>query len=452
MGTDQPTSVAALESGGILGDRFELIREIGSGAVGAVWLARDLMLECEEVACKFLQQELADDPQSVSDMKREVLLARKLRHPGIVGLHTFWALDGHRFLTMEYIDGFDLGRMLEDRESAFTIEEVTPWAEQICSAMEFAHSRGVLHRDIKPSNILVDSFGEIRIADFGIACTAQEARARNTGRTTSGTLLFMSPEQLAGESLDPRTDLYSLAATLYELLSGSPPFHKGSIVAQIQFTPPAPISSVSNAVNKVLLQALSKKRGDRYATCDAFVRAFTHATTLDGDDSPEGPAPVPPPRRSDPDSKTVPMRHAMQERQRLGTILIEARAITQMQLNQALADQKDEGGRVGDRLIASGAITETNIADALERQLQILREVPVRGDIDSDIVSRVTSNWVSDHACLPLRVEEDRLIVAMADPLDFDSVNELETLYNLPVEPRIATATEIARVLEMLSI
>lgn len=452
MGTEQPPGVAALESGILLGDRFELIREIGSGAVGAVWLARDSMLEGEEVACKFLQQALAEDPQSVSDMKREVLLARKLRHPGIVGLHTFWALDGHRFLTMEYIDGSDLGRMLEERESAFTIEEVIPWAEQICSALEFAHSRGVLHRDIKPSNILVDAFGEIRIADFGIACTAQEARARNTGRTTSGTLLFMSPEQLAGESLDPRTDLYSLATTLYELLNGTPPFHKGSIVAQIQFTPPAPIPFIPNAVNKVLVQALSKKRGDRYATCDAFVRAFTHATSLDGEDSSEGPAPVPPRRRSDPNSKTVPMRHTVQERQRLGTILIEARAITQIQLNQALADQKKEGGRVGDRLIASGAITETTIADALERQLQIIRETPVRGDTDSDIVSRVTSSWVNDRACMPLRIEDDRLIVAMADPLDFDTLNELEALYSLPVEPRIATASEITRVQEMLSI
>ncbi len=435
-----------MEPGTVLGDRFELERSIGSGAVGQVWLAHDLMLEGEAVACKFLHEELADDPQSVSDMKREVLLARKLRHAGIVGLHTFWALDGHRFITMEYVDGADLSRALAERETAFGIDAVLPWAEQICEALEFAHSRGVLHRDIKPSNILLDADGEVRIADFGIACTAQEARARSTGRTTSGTLLFMSPEQLAGESLDPRTDLYSFATTLYELLNGTPPFHQGSIVAQIQFTPAAPIATLPDAVNAVLLQALSKKRVDRQPSCGAFVRALAGAAAAAGSITPEMAAAVPQKMRSDPNKKTVPMRHANVERQRLGTILVEARAITQSQLNQALSDQHSEGGRVGERLIANGVITETTIADALERQLQIIREAPVRGDIDVAIAGRVDANWVREQGCLPLRVQDERLIVAMVDPLDFDAVNELESLYGLPVEPRIATASEIARV------
>ncbi len=445
MGSDKSPVETTLAPGIVLGERFELVREIGAGAVGAVWLARDLMLEGEEVACKFLQHELADDPQSVSDMKREVLLTRKLRHPGIVGLHTFWALEGHRFITMEYVDGHDLARSLENRGTAFGIDDVLPWAEQICEALEFAHGRGILHRDIKPSNILVDTNGDIQIADFGIACTAQEARARSTGRTTSGTLLFMSPEQLAGESLDPRTDLYSFATTLYELLNGSPPFHKGSIVAQIQFTPAAPIPSLPNAVNKVLLQALSKKRVERHPSCAEFVRALALASAESGDTVTSPPSPVSTVRRSDPNSKTVPMRHATVERQRLGTILVEARAITQAQLNQALSDQKDHGGRIGEHLIANGAITEKTIADALERQLQILREAPVRGDIDPELVAQVRSSWIEDHGCLPLRIEDGRLIVAMADPMDFDAVNELESKFSRPVEPRIATASEIAR-------
>ena len=451
MAADKSPVVTTLAPGIVLGERFELVREIGAGAVGAVWLSKDLMLEGEEVACKFLQHELADDPQSVSDMKREVLLTRKLRHPGIVGLHTFWALEGHRFITMEYVDGHDLARSLEHRGTAFGIEEVLPWAEQICEALEFAHGRGILHRDIKPSNILVDASGDIQIADFGIACTAQEARARSTGRTTSGTLLFMSPEQLAGESLDPRTDLYSFATTLYELLNGSPPFHKGSIVAQIQFTPAAPIPSLSNAVNKVLLQALSKKRVERQPSCAEFMRALALASAESGDILTPAPSPVSPARRSDPNSKTVPMRHATVERQRLGTILVEARAITQSQLNQALSDQKDQGGRIGEHLIANGAITEKTIADALERQLQILREAPVRGDIDPEIAAEVNSGWVEEHGCLPLRIEDGRLIVAMADPMDFDAVNELESKFSRPVEPRIATASEIARAQEAMN-
>ena len=450
MGTDQSPAIIPLEPGRRLGDRFVLVRELGSGAVGAVWLGRDLVLDCEEVACKFLQQDLANDPDSVIDMKRELLLARKLRHPGIVALHTFWAVEGHRFITMEYIDGPDLGRMLDERGSAFEIDDVLPWAEQISDALEFAHGRGVLHRDIKPSNILLDPEGEIRIADFGIACTAQEARARYTGRTTSGTLYFMSPEQLAGDSLDRRSDLYSFAATVYELLNGAPPFHEGSVVAQIQFTPASPIASQSGAVNKVLIKALSKKRADRYHGCREFVEALAQAAGKGGQQS--TPATIPTSRRSSPDSKTELMPRAIVERQRLGTILVEARAITEAQLNKALEDQKVEGGRIGELLIAYGAVTETTIADALERQLQIIREVPVRGDIDREIVAQVTPEWIVSHGCLPLRVEDDRLIVAMADPLDFDTVNELESLYALPVEPRIATASEITRVRGMMNL
>jgi type IV pilus assembly protein PilB len=140
------------------------------------------------------------------------------------------------------------------------------------------------------------------------------------------------------------------------------------------------------------------------------------------------------------------MPHAVAQSQRIGSILVDARAITQAQLDTALAEQKEMGGRIGEVLVASGVIEEKEIAEALERQLHIIREVPVRGDIDAAIAGRVDSEWIHTRHCVPLRKEDDRVIVAMADPLDFDTVNELESKFGCPVEPRIATPSEIARV------
>jgi serine/threonine protein kinase len=447
---ESTTAAVPLQPDFVLSDRFTLVRQLGSGAVGTVWLARDEMLDGEEVACKFLLPELADSAEAVADLKRELLLARKLRHPGIVGLHTFWAAGGHRFITMEYVDGADLGSLLHERETPYSVTDVLPWTEQICEALTFAHRRGVLHRDVKPSNILLDSHGDIRIADFGIACTAQEALARDRGRATSGTLLFMSPEQLMAEPIDGRTDLYSVAASLYELLSGMPPFHTGSIVAQIQFTPVAPIPSLPDSVNKVLLKALSKKPQDRHLDLGSFFEDFAFAAAVGAGESLLRMAKAAFIERSDPNQATVQLENAPLDRLRLGAILVEAGAITQVELNHALDRQRDSGKRVGELLVETNIIGEDAIANALERQLHIAREAPMRGDIDPAVATRHNRDWIGA-GCLPMRIDDDRVVTAMTDPLDFDVINEVESAFGIPVDPRIATQSELDRVWEALA-
>ncbi|MFA6243014.1 MAG: serine/threonine-protein kinase, partial [Candidatus Hydrogenedentales bacterium] len=140
-----------------------LVRPIGQGSVGAVWLAKDTQLNDEPVACKVLTPTFADDRRAISDLKREVLLTRRLRHPNIVAIHSFWDADGDRFITMEYIPGLNLAQRMKERGSPYGLAEAMPWIEQICHALAYAHAQGILHRDVKPANVLLGAGGSVRL-------------------------------------------------------------------------------------------------------------------------------------------------------------------------------------------------------------------------------------------------------------------------------------------------
>ncbi len=255
----------------VLLERFQLVRRVGSGGMGDVWLARDIVLD-EQVACKILKPELIGDMRAVADMKREVALTRKLRHPNIVGVYDIHEDVGIHFITMEYVDGRSLSDALAEYGGPFPLEQVLACARRVARALDYAHSQGVLHRDVKPGNMLLGRDGNVKLADFGIARAAKDTQTRVTGEVSSGTLLYMSPEQLMGEKLDVRADLYSLAASVYELLAGDTPFHTGSIPTQIQLKAPSPIDGVPAHVNEALLTALDKQPTDRQANCAAFYK------------------------------------------------------------------------------------------------------------------------------------------------------------------------------------
>jgi len=250
----------------VLAGRFRLERRLGAGGMGEVWLADDTSLN-ERVGCKVLKPELANDTRAIDNLKREVSLTRKLRHAYIVGVYDLHEWGGIHFLTMEYVEGQSLQNALAERQRPFPLEDVLRWAAQLGQALDYAHARGVLHRDVKPGNMLLTKHGNVRLADFGIARVVRDTETRLTGKETSGTLLYMSPEQLLGEKCDHRSDLYSLAASLYELLRGHPPFHTGSIPTQIQFKAPPPIEEIPDYVNAALLKGLAKKPESRYSTC-----------------------------------------------------------------------------------------------------------------------------------------------------------------------------------------
>ena len=215
-----------------LADRYAIRSEIGSGGMATVYLADDLKHQ-RQVAVKVLRPELAA-VLGGERFLREIQIAAKLNHPHILSLHDSGQADTFLFYVMPYVEGESLRAKL-DREKQLPLDEAVQITQQVASALEYAHRQDIVHRDIKPENILIHE-GEAMVADFGIALAVRAAggaRLTETGLSL-GTPQYMSPEQATGDvQLDRRSDIYSLAAVLYEMLTGEPPFTGPTVQAII---------------------------------------------------------------------------------------------------------------------------------------------------------------------------------------------------------------------------
>ena len=235
----------SLRAGSKVGSgRFILVKELGRGGMGVVWLAQDTNLD-EQVALKFLPPEVAADPVALNDLRRETVRSHRLAHPNIIRIHDFHQQpDGVAFISMEYVDGLTLsGWRLQQANQVFTWEQLAPLAVQLCAALEYAHSEGVIHRDLKPANAMLDSRGRVKLADFGIAAVVSDSVSRVSVRSsTGGTLAYMSPQQIRGQHPTVADDVYALGASLYELLTGRPPFYRGDITHQVLNEPTLPLA------------------------------------------------------------------------------------------------------------------------------------------------------------------------------------------------------------------
>jgi serine/threonine protein kinase len=203
--------------------------------MGIVWLAQDKELD-RLVALKMLPEAVAYNEAALEDLKRETRRALELTHPHIVRIHNFERDDDLAGIAMEYVDGPNLAA-LRARETAgvFEVDGLREHVRQLCEALEYAHERGgVVHRDLKPLNLMVNSRNELKIADFGISRSLTDSLSRLTHGGASGTLAYMSPQQLRGERARVEDDIYALGATLYELLTSKPPFWSGDIASQIK--------------------------------------------------------------------------------------------------------------------------------------------------------------------------------------------------------------------------
>ena len=255
-----------------LAGRYKLICEVGRGGMGVVWLAHDERLDMD-VAVKVLPPELARDERGLRVLTNEAKLSMQLSHPNIVRLHTLQESDGLAYLIIEYVRGRTLDRLLLKKQK-FTVEETLKYAEQICAGLEYAHEKRVIHRDLKPSNLMLTKDGSVKIADFGVARQIRDSMSRVSKEDTAGTLLYMSPEQLMGDWLDQRSDIYSLGIVLYELLKGEPPFVTGDVQTQIRFKDPAPIEGIPDAINRALFWMLAKKPADRPGSATDSLKAL----------------------------------------------------------------------------------------------------------------------------------------------------------------------------------
>ena len=263
-----------------LGDDYEMLELIGSGGFGRVYRVRDLHLE-RQVALKVLHPAWTQDPEVVERFRREAQLAAKLNHPNIVNIYEIGGRSGLIWYTMELIDGPSLAQLVE-REGPLPLAKVLRLLRAALSALAHAHGSGLVHRDIKPENMLIARDGSLQITDFGLALAL---RGKFGGATSqSGTPQFASPEQLLGERVDQRSDLYSLAAVAYYALLGAPPF-PGRTPEQIlarQTTNQLPSSKgrrddVSEELGEVLDRALSADPELRPNSAAEFLQAVNRA-------------------------------------------------------------------------------------------------------------------------------------------------------------------------------
>jgi serine/threonine protein kinase/Skp family chaperone for outer membrane proteins len=241
---DHGTTLKGFSPGQKVFQRYTLQKMLGRGGMGVVWLARDDTL-ARDVALKFLPEIVASDPTAIDDLKREVRRAIDLAHPHIVKTNDF-VTDGRiAAVAMEYAPSGTLAqRRLDKSARVLSTDELRPWLEQLVGALDYAHSHAELvHRDLKPSNLMLDARDRLKVVDFGIAASISDSVSRVSKQAgASGTPVYMSPQQMMGEKPAVTDDIYSVGATLYELLTGKPPFHSGNILAQVQAKVPPPMA------------------------------------------------------------------------------------------------------------------------------------------------------------------------------------------------------------------
>ena len=233
---------AQVVEGGLVFGRYRLARELGRGGFGVVWLARDEELGLE-VALKFLPDLVSRDAEAVDDLKREIRRGLRLSHPGIVRVHNFIRDEQMAAISMDFVDGITLRqRKLESPGRCVDTEQLVPLVGQLCDVLSYVHEVAKLvHRDIKPGNLMVSTWGEVKVADFGIAGSLADSLTRMTNTPASGgTIAYMSPQQARGEAPQVTDDIYALGATFFELLTGKPPFYRGDIALQAsEIVPPS---------------------------------------------------------------------------------------------------------------------------------------------------------------------------------------------------------------------
>lgn len=279
-----------LYPGGTFAGRYEFVRKLGNGGMGAVFEVLDVPLNRERLALKvFSPRESNDDPSLKHRFRNEVLITRKLSHQNIVRTYDFGELpSGVVYMTMEFVDGMSLDQLLKKSPYGhLDVEEASRILSAVGAAVEYAHENGVVHRDLKPGNVLVSTSGEVKVTDFGLAqMVACQERLTMTGECV-GTPAYMSPEQVLGKGADQRSDIYALGMIAFELATGKLPFRKKGwfeLANQIvnEATPhfATDDSGIPAWYESIVLRATEKEPSDRYASAGMLCEALSCRTTI----------------------------------------------------------------------------------------------------------------------------------------------------------------------------
>src|SRR5467141_482015 len=264
-----------LQTGDVLGGRFEILDVLGEGGMGTVYKALDREVD-HIVALKLIRPEMAAHPAILARFKQELLTARQVTHRNVIRIHDLSEVDGVKFITMEYVEGCDLRRLLLDK-GKLPPEQAVEIVRQVCLALEAAHSAGVIHRDLKPQNIMQDKQGRILVMDFGLARSLASDGMTQTGALL-GTIEYMSPEQAMGKQLDARSDLFTVGLIFYELLTCKMPFKAETAMASLlkrnqeRALPAAELdASIPKALSDIVGKCLERDLSLRYQSAQEIL-------------------------------------------------------------------------------------------------------------------------------------------------------------------------------------
>jgi len=271
--------------GTLIAGRFRIVALLGRGGMGEVYRADDLRLD-QAVALKFLPSEYSEDPGRLSRLLREVRLAREITHPAVCRVYDFFDTDGHRFVSMEYVDGENLAGLLR-RIGRLPQAKALEIAHQILLGLAAAHEKGILHRDLKPENIMIDGRGQAHLMDFGIAALRESRPASSESGFIMGTPAYLAPELLRGKSASEQSDIYALGVLFFELFTGQKPFKPKDIPdcmrMHLEDLPPSPASIVKDldpAVAEAILRCLEKSPVQRPVSARALASGLPGGDAL----------------------------------------------------------------------------------------------------------------------------------------------------------------------------
>jgi serine/threonine protein kinase/Tfp pilus assembly protein PilF len=266
------TPMKELTTGSAFANRYQVVEELGKGGMGKVYRVLDQKLN-EEVALKLIKPEIGLDKKTVERFSHELKVARKIVHKNIARMFDLNEEKGTHYITMEYVRGEDLKRLIR-KIGQFSAGKAVSVAKQVCEGLAEAHRLGIIHRDLKPQNIMVDEEGNVRIMDFGIARSLKEKGITGAG-VLVGTPEYMSPEQVEGKEVDERSDIYSLGIVIYEMVTGRAPFEGDTPLSvalkQKTESPPHPKklnSQLPEALDSLILRCLEKDKAKRYQSAE----------------------------------------------------------------------------------------------------------------------------------------------------------------------------------------
>jgi len=257
-----------LRPGDRFGSRYEILQVLGEGGMGAVYKARDREVE-HLVALKLIRPEMANHPVILARFKQELLTARQVTHRNVVRIYDIAEADGAKYITMEFVEGSDLRKLLHD-EGKLPPEKAVAIVRQICQALEAAHGAGVIHRDLKPGNIMQEKSGRVLVMDFGLARSLESDGMTQSGMLL-GTIEYMSPEQALGKHVDARSDIFTLGLIFYELLTGKVPYKADTAMASLllrnqeRAVPAAELdSTIPKGLSDIVSKCLERDLARRY--------------------------------------------------------------------------------------------------------------------------------------------------------------------------------------------